>query len=173
MRSHSTPQQYGSTAQTLVAHGLQLPSSGSPAVQTPCEQVAPLPEHWPLGSQIWPVGHRPQKPPQPSLPQVRPEQSGMQKPPEVHWPLGSQNWPAVHWPQKPPHPSKPQVLPLQSGVQVELDGEHWPLLSHVWPLPHEPQEPPHASSPHTLPVHSGVQAGVPPSVTGAEPPYST
>ena len=73
--------------------------------------------HWPKASQVSPVEHVPQDPPQPSAPQVLPTQSGVHS--GTHWPNGSHNAPVEHVPQDPPQPSAPQSLPAQSGVQVE------------------------------------------------------
>jgi hypothetical protein len=57
----------------------------------------------------------PQVPPHPSLPQVLPEQLGVQVP--THVPEVLHVVPLPQVPQEPPQPSLPQVLPAQLGVQ--------------------------------------------------------
>jgi hypothetical protein len=66
-------------------------------------------------AQLLPVAQLPQEPPQPSGPQARPLQLGVQAP---HWPL-LQDWPLEQLPQEPPQPSGPQASPWQLGVQTQ------------------------------------------------------
>ncbi len=49
-----------------------------PVEQMGCEQVLPPLEQVPFEPQVWPEGQLPQEPPQPSLPQTRPVQLGVQ-----------------------------------------------------------------------------------------------
>jgi hypothetical protein len=80
--------------------------------------------HWqvpPLAvfEQVKPLLQVPQEPPQPSLPQFLPAQSGVQvgsqAPSEQREPRGQS-------PQLPPQPSAPHSLPEQSGMQSGGDG---------------------------------------------------
>jgi hypothetical protein len=128
----------------------QVEVSLVPTEQIWCAQV-PLAPHWPELLQVCPLAHDPQVPPQPSLPQVLPEQEGVQL--ATHWPELLQVCPLPHDPQAPPQPSLPQVLPVQAGVQLET---HWPELLHVCPLAHDPQVPLQPSLPQDLPEQEGV-----------------
>jgi hypothetical protein len=58
-----------------------------------------------------------QVPPQPSEPQVVPEQLGVHVA-ATHWPLALQTGALAGQVQVPPQPSEPQVVPEQLGVQA-------------------------------------------------------
>lgn len=97
--------------------------------------------HFPLESQVWPVGQVPQEPPHPSGPQDLPLQLGAQE--VLHFPLESQLRPVGQVPQDPPQPSEPQDLPLQFRVQDDV--LHLPLESQLRPLLQPLQIPPQPS----------------------------
>ena len=78
------------------------------APTSPQPPLAPM--HTP-SVQVSSAAHCPQVPPQPSSPQLRPAQSGLQ----THCPP-SQTSLSAHVPHSPPHPSCPQDLPAQSAM---------------------------------------------------------
>ncbi len=145
--------------------------------------------HWcVVASHTFPVVQVPHEPPQPSLPQVFPVQSGVQvgAPGQARGcdastllALETHPYPfldASHPQYGPPASEgqsqviRPQPLGAQklsfSPVQQFASGMvgHWALthwlksLLHTWPNVHVPQVPPQPSSPHVLPVHCGTQA---------------
>jgi len=76
--------------------------------------------HCPLPLQVWPPEQLPQEPPQPSSPQVFPEQFGVQQ-----LLLRSQTWPGIFaWQILEPHLQWPsfesQLVPAQSPGVLEL-----------------------------------------------------
>jgi hypothetical protein len=77
-RSQSLLQHQGSSPQIFAAQGSHALVSGTPSVQMACWQPT-LPWHWPVASQLSPLGQVPHEPPQPSLPQTLPVQAG------THW----------------------------------------------------------------------------------------
>jgi hypothetical protein len=67
---------------------------GQPQVPPQPSGLPQLVPHWGvqathvlLSPQIWPVGHAPQEPPQPSLPQTLPAQLGAHAGTHWNWPL--------------------------------------------------------------------------------------
>ena len=75
--------------------------------------------------------HSPQKPPQPSLPQLSPSHSGSQGP-HSQVPSSPQLQPGGQGgPHCPPQPLLPQTLPAQSGVQQSLSKQKPPSSQHA------------------------------------------
>jgi hypothetical protein len=112
--------------------------------------------HWPAALHCVPTTEQlPHEPPQPSSPQLRVLQSGVQlltqRPARV-----SQAEPAAHPPHDPPQPSSPQTLPAQLGVQMQA-----PWSSQLLASGHFPQDPPQPSSPQTLSAQLAVQTHAP------------
>jgi hypothetical protein len=72
------PQQYESFAHTFETHESQDFVNLVPVVHLSCEHVDVLPWQVPSVPQVFPLEQVPQEPPQPSSPQVLPEQLGVQ-----------------------------------------------------------------------------------------------
>jgi hypothetical protein len=83
-------------------------------------------QHWLALVQSCPSAHVPQKPPQPSLPQVLPLHCGTQM--QAPLPPGSQVRPAAQVPHDPPQPSPPHTrVALHWGTQTQV-----PVASQTW-----------------------------------------
>src|SRR5437660_1164039 len=99
----------------LVTHASQPFCSALPVSQSLCAHCA-VPWHCPSLLQVWPLGHEPHDPPQPSAPHCLPVHAGTQ--PFWHWPLLSQVSPLGQVPHDPEQPSEPHCLPVHCGTQV-------------------------------------------------------
>lgn len=150
-------------------------------------QGSALEVHSPAPSHTSPLSQLPQLPPQPSSPQERPAQLGVQLPhaslvhaqPSLHEPaLGPLASPLV---QRPLAAQKPQLAsavqaPHEAAPAQGSGATQAPLRSHSVPMSQLPQLPPHPLSPQVRPAQSGVheaQSGSPEQLVGQMPSASS
>jgi hypothetical protein len=131
------------------------------ASQQPVGQLSASQTHWPL-SQRWPSWQLPQLPPQPSGPQCRPAQFGVQHCPS--WQTCCPEQVAQGAPARPhawgvvPGSQTEPLAAQQPSGQVPGSQTHRPVsVTQAVPCGQAPHVPPHPFGPHCLPAQFGVQ----------------